>query len=78
MTHLRKIRNTQLRFVFLNFSFVCQNIDNCMFCLQMPPVFLDSMKIFMFESIKVGEESMKLIGKKVVKTSNLSKGEELD
>ena len=25
LTHLRKIRNTQLRFVFLNFSFVCQN-----------------------------------------------------
>ena len=25
LTHLRKIRNTQLRFVFLNFSFVCQS-----------------------------------------------------
>ena len=75
LTHLRKIRNTQLVFLFLNFSFVCQNslrwsktishfhalsIDKCMFCLQMPPVFLDSMK--MFESIKIGEESIKLIG----------------
>ena len=77
LTHLRKIRNTQLRFLFLNFSFVCQNslrwsytishfyalsIDKCMFCPQMPPVFLDSMKIFMFESIKMGEESIKLEG----------------
>ena len=28
--------------------------DKCTFCLQMPPVFLDSKKIFMFESIKIG------------------------
>ena len=28
-----------------------------MFCLQMSPVFFDSMKILMFESIKIGEES---------------------
>ena len=33
-----------------------------MLCLQMPPVFLDSEKIFMFESIKIGEEGIKLIG----------------
>ena len=26
------------------------SIDKCMFCLQMQPVFFDSMKIFMFES----------------------------
>ena len=32
-----------------------------MFCLQMPPVFMDSKKTFMFESIKLGEESIKLI-----------------
>ena len=25
LTHSRKIRNTRLRFVFLNLSFVCQN-----------------------------------------------------
>ena len=35
-----------------------------MFCLQMPPVVLDSMKIFIFESIKIGEGSIKLMGKK--------------
>ena len=34
-----------------------------MFCLQMPPVFFDSMKIFMFESIKIGEESIKLMAR---------------
>ena len=77
LTHLKQIRNTQLCFSFQNVSFVCQNslrwsknishfhalsIDKCMFCLQMPPVFLDSMKIFMFESIKIGEEIIKLIG----------------
>ena len=39
-------------------------IDECIFCLQMPPVFSDSKKIFMFESIKIGEESNKLIGYK--------------
>ena len=27
------------------------SIDKCMFCLQMPPVFFDSMKIFMLESL---------------------------
>ena len=39
-------------------------IDKCMFCLQIPPVFSDSKKTFMFESIKIGEESIKLIGYK--------------
>ena len=34
-----------------------------MFCLQMPSVFFDSMKIFMFESIKIGEESIKLMAR---------------
>ena len=34
-----------------------------MFCLQMPPVFFDSMKIFMFESIKIEEESIKLMAR---------------
>ena len=38
--------------------------DKCMFYLQMPPVFSDSKKIFMFESIKIGEESIRLIGYK--------------
>ena len=44
--------------------------------LQMPPVFLDSMKICMFESIKIGEESIKLMNgiKKVAKTSKFVKG----
>ena len=90
LTHLRKIRNTQLRFLFLNLSFICQSslrwsetisrfhalsIDKCMSCLQMPPVFLDSMKIFMFESIKIGEESIKLDRiEKVVKTSKFVQG----
>ena len=37
------------------------SIDKCMFCLQMPPVLLDSMKICMFESLKIGEESIKLM-----------------
>ena len=39
-------------------------IDKCMFCLQMSSVFSDSKKIFMFDSIKIGEESIKLIGYK--------------
>ena len=76
LTHLRQIRNTHLCFLFLNFS-LCQNslrlsktifhfhalsVDKCMFCLQIPPAFWYSMKIFTFESIKIGEESNKLIG----------------
>ena len=46
-----------------------------MFCLQMPPVFFDSMKTFMFESIKIREESIKTDGiKKVVNTTKFVQG----
>ena len=46
-----------------------------MFCLKMPPVFSDYQKIFIFESRKIGEESIKLIGYiKVVKTSKFVQG----
>ena len=45
-------------------------IDKGMFCLRMAPVSLDSKKIFMFESIKIGQESIKLI----VKTSKFVQG----
>ena len=38
------------------------SVDKCMFCQQIPPVFFDSMKTFMFESIKTREESIKLMG----------------
>ena len=48
--------------IISHFDVFC--IDKCTFCLQMIPVFLDSKKIFMFESIKIGEESVKLIGHK--------------
>ena len=91
MTHLRKFRNTQLHFLFLNFSFVCQNslhwsktgshfhalsIDKCMFCLQMPPVFMDFMKILMFESIKINRRRKHQTDRieKVVKISKFVQG----
>ena len=47
--------------IFYYIPFHALSIDKCMFCLQMPTVFLDSMKIFMFESIKIEEESIKLM-----------------
>ena len=53
------------QFMFLKSTishFHALSIDKCMFCLQMPPVFFDSMKIFMFEHIKIEEESIKLMG----------------
>ena len=40
------------------------SIDKCMVCLQMPLLCSDCKKTFMFESIKIGEESIKLIGYK--------------
>ena len=47
-------------------SFICHFhtfcIDQCMFCLQMPPLFSDYKKNFLFERIKIGDESIKLIG----------------
>ena len=46
------------------FDFHAFSNDKCMFCLQMSSVFSDSKKIFMFESINIGEESIKLIGYK--------------
>ena len=33
------------------------SIDKCMFCQQMPPVFLDSDKIFVFEIKNIREET---------------------
>ena len=50
------------------------SIDKCMFCLQMPPVFFDSMKIFMFESNNRRRKHQADGRKKVVKISKFVQG----
>ena len=52
-------------------------IDKCMFYLQMPPVSLDSKKIFCLREEK--KESIKLIGnKRQQRLPNVSNGKELE
>ena len=59
-------KNTRVRClinsIISHFHAFC--IDKCVICQQMSPVFSDSKKIFMFESMKIREESIKLIGYK--------------